>query len=154
MLIAATLASIAASNALISSLFPWVSLTGAIYLFWLSLKTLQCQKRSPENEGHAAPHRPFCNGFVIAISNPTVLLFYTAFFIQFIDRTKPVVPQAMVLAAIYFLASIAFDLGCVLLAARARWANAPMGWLRRGARLACAVIYFGTGIVAFDNFLS
>jgi threonine/homoserine/homoserine lactone efflux protein len=153
MLIAATFASILASNALISSLFPWISLAGAGYLFWLSLNALQGPKHPLENEGYAA-RRPFLNGFVIALSNPTVLLFYAAFFMQFIDRTRPVALQALVLAVMYLLTSLAFDLGCVFLAARVRSATLPRTWLRQGARLACAVIYLGTGIAAFNNFLA
>ena len=154
MLITATFVSIFASNELIPSFFPWASLIGASYLFWLSLSMLQYRKRPLENEGYGVLRRPFFNGFVVALSNPTVLLFYAAFFMQFIDRTKPLAPQAAIFAAIYFLTSIAFDLGCVLLAVRARSASLPTRWLREGARWACTVIYFGMSIVAFTNFLT
>lgn len=154
MMLGMTLVSILASEALVPSLFPWVSLGGAAYLVWLAFRTLQPRKLMLEDADDVTSDRPFVDGLVIALCNPAALLFYTTFFMQFIDRAGSIALQASVLATTYFLTSIAFDLGCVLFAVRARPSRVPGAWFRRAARLACGVVYFGTSIAAFSGFLT
>lgn len=153
-MLALTLASILASEALTPSLFPWVSLGGAAYLVWLAFSTLQPRQPSAGNGEGGSADRPFVGGLVIALCNPTALLFYTAFFMQFVDHVSSIMLQVVVLTATYLLTSITFDLGCVLFATCVRLPGARAPWFRKVARFACAVVYFGTSIAALNGFLT
>jgi threonine/homoserine/homoserine lactone efflux protein len=69
--------------------FDWLRLAGAAYLIWLGWKMI----RSSGGASVAAPARPPRGGFVlqgalVALSNPKTLLFFGAFFPQFIDTGR------------------------------------------------------------------
>ncbi|HSI01694.1 MAG TPA: LysE family translocator [Reyranella sp.] len=68
--------------------FDWLRLAGAIYLVWLGWKMI---RSSAEGLDSAAP--PPRGGFVmqgaiVALGNPKTLLFFGAFFPQFIDPAR------------------------------------------------------------------
>jgi homoserine/homoserine lactone efflux protein len=69
--------------------FDWLRLAGAAYLVWLGWKMI----RSADASTEAAAPRPPSGGFVtqgalVALSNPKTLLFFGAFFPQFIDPAR------------------------------------------------------------------
>ena len=69
--------------------FDWLRIAGAAYLVWLGWKTI----RSSGEDGPTAAPKPPRGGFLIqgvlvALSNPKTLLFFGAFFPQFIDPAR------------------------------------------------------------------
>jgi len=66
--------------------FDWLRLVGAAYLVWLGWKMI---RSSAEGLDGAAPPLPrggfVMQGAIVALSNPKTLLFFGAFFPQFID---------------------------------------------------------------------
>ena len=125
--------------------FDWLRLAGAAYLIWLGWKLM----RSSGEMADGVPARPPRGGYVIqgcvvALSNPKTLLFFGAFFPQFIDPTRDYVLQiaimgisAMVISAIsdsaYALAS--GRAGRALSAKRVRLLSRLSGgglWLQKG----------------------
>jgi threonine/homoserine/homoserine lactone efflux protein len=68
--------------------FDWLRLAGAAYLVWLGWKMI---RSSGEADG-AAPQAPrggfVMQGAIVALSNPKTLLFFGAFFPQFIDPAR------------------------------------------------------------------
>jgi threonine/homoserine/homoserine lactone efflux protein len=59
-------------------------------------------------------------GFLIAITNPKTILFYAAFFPQFIDPTKPVGHQLLIMSWTFVGIALTIDTSYALLAARLR----------------------------------
>ena len=67
--------------------FEWVRLIGAAYLIWIGWQMIRSRGRIAEGAMLAAPRGGFfLQGFLVAISNPKTLLFFSAFLPQFIDR--------------------------------------------------------------------
>lgn len=66
--------------------FEWIRLIGAAYLIWLGIQMYRSGGR-PDADGVPAGPRGgfFLQGFLVAVSNPKTLVFFGAFFPQFID---------------------------------------------------------------------
>jgi threonine/homoserine/homoserine lactone efflux protein len=81
-------------------LFDVLRVFGAAYLIYLGIKIAFQPEAAPidqeisvEVPESAAPAKIFRGGFMVGISNPKLLLFATAFFPQFIDKSVPQLPQ-------------------------------------------------------------
>jgi homoserine/homoserine lactone efflux protein len=72
---------------------------GAAYLVWLGVRTFR-SRSGLQLKGRAAPRSRslFMQGVLVGASNPKSLLFFTAFFPQFIDPAAPFLPQFLLLA--------------------------------------------------------
>ncbi|MDQ0715763.1 leucine efflux protein [Streptomyces luteogriseus] len=88
---AAGVASLLQANAV---LFAIVKYAGAGYLTWLAIGMLRAAwgmwrtrgERTAEGEAPApAEERPFRRAFVVSLFNPKAILFFVAFFVQFVD---------------------------------------------------------------------
>ncbi|MFM9369496.1 leucine efflux protein LeuE [Streptomyces sp. Da 82-17] len=90
---AAGVASLLQANAL---LFGIVKYAGAGYLTWMAVGMLRAawsmwKSRREERSGDAADaatgpdEKPFRRAFVISLLNPKAILFFIAFFVQFVD---------------------------------------------------------------------
>jgi threonine/homoserine/homoserine lactone efflux protein len=102
--------------------FDWVRFAGAAYLVWLGIKLI----RSPvEGIDASAPPPPprggfFLQGFVVALSNPKLLVFFGAFIPQFMDMSKDHLPQVILLGVTFMVLAGLTDAIYALLAGRAR----------------------------------
>ena len=109
----------------------WLRWAGVAYLLWLGLR----HWRAPAADLGAtrpAPPRParlFGRGLLVSLGNPKTLLFYGAFFPQFISGDAPAGPQVALLAASFLGVAVTIDSGWALLAARARPLLAQRGRL-------------------------
>ncbi|MFD5479595.1 leucine efflux protein LeuE [Streptomyces hawaiiensis] len=88
---AAGVASLLQANAV---LFAIVKYAGAGYLTWLALGMLRAawgmwRTRGERAAGDGVPEpaaeRPFRRAFVVSLFNPKAILFFVAFFVQFVD---------------------------------------------------------------------
>ncbi|MDF1750134.1 MAG: LysE family transporter, partial [Alphaproteobacteria bacterium] len=64
--------------------------------------------------------RTFIHGFLTGLTNPKTIVFYIAFFPQFIDVTLPPAPQIAVMTISFIGLAILLDGGYALLAGRIR----------------------------------
>lgn len=100
--------------------FIWVRLAGAAYLIWLGCKLLRA---SGEIEPGPALRRPrggfFVQGLAVALSNPKTLLFFGAFFPQFMDANHDFTLQVLIMGATAMAVAAVSDSVYVLLASRA-----------------------------------
>lgn len=81
--------------------FDWVRLAGAAYLVWLGWRMI---RSAADADAPALPARPPRGGFVaqgcaVALSNPKVLVFFGAFFPQFIDPAGAYALQIAIMGA-------------------------------------------------------
>ena len=62
----------------------------------------------------------FAQAFLVSLVNPKTLIFYGAFFPQFITPDRPVMPQAALLSAVFLVIALAIDSGWAVAASRVR----------------------------------
>jgi homoserine/homoserine lactone efflux protein len=85
-------------------LFELLRWCGAAYLVWLGVRAWRSAGAAPAPAG-AQLH--FSRGFLVALSNPKTLAFFTAFLPQFVDRSRAAAPQlALMCAATALLAAL------------------------------------------------
>lgn len=89
--------------------FSALAIAGGLYLGWLGLSALRGAfnpNQSGVDFGQAkAASRPLRDGFMVQITNPKALVFFTAVLPPFIDPARPVAPQLVMLGA----ATLFFD---------------------------------------------
>ena len=100
--------------------FDWLRLAGAAYLIWLGWKMI----RSSGVDGDAgAPARPrggfLAQGALVALSNPKTLIFFGAFFPQFIDPARDHGLQILIMGLTAMLVAAVSDSVYALAAGRA-----------------------------------
>jgi threonine/homoserine/homoserine lactone efflux protein len=107
---------------LVASAFTVIKLAGAAYLIWIGWKMFR-------SSGHldlveAVTRQPLARyllqGAMVNWSNPKTLLFLGAFLPQFVDMSRPVFGQIMVLGLIVMLVATLTDLVYAVLAGRMR----------------------------------
>jgi homoserine/homoserine lactone efflux protein len=112
--------------------FQVVKWGGVAVLLVMSLQLFRSSKNL-NNEAlktkNAKPFRLYCSGFLVAIGNPKALVFFTAFFPQFIDPEKLLAPQLALMCPTMAFMDFAF----VMLYALG--AKGLLGFLRKHPRL-------------------
>jgi len=125
MLLGAVIAGLSYVLLLMADYFDLIRWIGALYLIWLGISRL----RASSSASMAAPAGPkstdrrfFWQGLVVGLSNPKVLLFYGAFFPQFVDFSQNVAHQLTLLAITFLVLAVAVDGAMALAASQAgRW---------------------------------
>jgi len=114
----------------------WVlKAAGAAYLIWLGIKTFRSQTTvfdhmpAKSSEAKACARKLYVQGLIVGGSNPKALLFFTAFFPQFLDPAAAWAPQFAVLASTF----VAFEFTVLTLCALGVARLAPV--LRSGTRM-------------------
>ena len=106
----------------LSQWFEVLRWAGVAYLVYLGVTELRARPPAPGEA--AAPaitgRKCFWQGFIVSATNPKTLLFYAAFFPQFIDPALPPVPQMVTLSVSFVVIALIFDGSYALLASRAR----------------------------------
>ena len=94
---------LAAVIAMSSSAFLWIKWLGVIYLVWIGIGLFRSKEHSGDvaatTSGQAG--RLFRQGFVTSMANPFAVVFFGAFFPQFIDPSLAVLPQLINLGMTY-----------------------------------------------------
>jgi homoserine/homoserine lactone efflux protein len=126
-----TVIGLAALLGSLGAWFEWVRWIGVVYLLFLGIR----QWRATPVDLTATRPQPrsqraiFLRGFVVSLTNPKTLLFYGAFFPQFLSPTHGI-GAVVLLAAIFFAVAITIDSLWAVLAGRARFLLARRGRLR------------------------
>ena len=108
--------------------FTVAKVLGAAYLIYLGVKTFRSKaavlrEAAPTGAEAGASSRPFfLRGFLVGASNPKAVLFFAAFFPQFLNPAAPFVPQFAILA----LTFMAFELSVLAVCAFGVSRIAPM----------------------------
>lgn len=76
--------------------FHYLTYVGAGYVGWLAFMSFHqafAEELEPIHKIKLMKVSPFTQGFIVQITNPKALLFFTAILPPFMDVAKPVVPQ-------------------------------------------------------------
>jgi homoserine/homoserine lactone efflux protein len=106
--------------------FEMLRWVGAAYLVWLGIQAWRGAGRGepapPDDRIH------FGRGFLVALSNPKTIAFFTAFLPQFVDPGLPAARQLAVMCAVSVLLASVTDSGWAILAGLGR------AWFMKPAR--------------------
>jgi len=129
--------------------FEVIKYLGAAYLIYLGVKiwrTADADLSTERRPDAAGAWARFRIGVFVALSNPKAILFGVAFFPQFLDRDRPIAPQAIILLITF----IVIETGWML--AYAGGGSRLAVWLRKGQRMlwfnrAAAGVFVGAGVL-------
>ncbi len=93
--------------------FTVVKVAGAAYLIWLGIKTFRSTAALHLGTDAAPGRSLYLQGLLVGASNPKAVLFFAAFFPQFLNPAAPMAPQFAVLA----LTFVAFEFTVLTLCA-------------------------------------
>ncbi len=101
--------------------FEWLRLAGAAYLIWLGWKMFRSAGADLDGTAPAKPPRGgfFLQGALVALSNPKTLLFFGAFFPQFLDPARDHATQIAIMGATALLFAALSDGAYSLLSGKA-----------------------------------
>jgi homoserine/homoserine lactone efflux protein len=125
-----------------SKLFLAVKWVGAAYLVILGLQLLfdlnRAKNSSTEGLNDLKSPYLFRDGFLLQMSNPKAILFFSALLPQFLNTHAPIVPQIAILCAtsviVEFFILLGYGIAGSAIAPRyARWTNRVAGGLLIGA---------------------
>jgi len=88
-------------------LFELLRWTGAAYLIWLGIQAWR--HAGQQQSTSTGQHVQFFRGFLVALSNPKTIAFFTAFLPQFVDPTRPATPQLAVMCVVSALLAVVSD---------------------------------------------
>jgi threonine/homoserine/homoserine lactone efflux protein len=100
--------------------FDWVRFAGAAYLVWLGIKLIREPVEGVEAEAPPPRGGFFLQGFLVALSNPKLLVFFGAFIPQFVDMSRDHFSQVALLGVTFMFFAGLTDATYALLAGRVR----------------------------------
>jgi homoserine/homoserine lactone efflux protein len=102
-----------------AQVFDYVRWIGAGYLIWLGIQAWRHAGATSE-AGPPGAHVHAWRGFVVAITNPKTIAFFTAFLPQFLDPALPVARQLWVICAVTVVLAGLLDAGWAVAAGLGR----------------------------------
>ena len=100
-------AGLEALLALSASAFQWLRVVGAGYLLWMAWQSLNVVVPTRSDlEVRKTLWLMARSEALVAFTNPKLILIFSAFFPQFIDPVKPVIPQIIVMGGTFILIEI------------------------------------------------
>jgi homoserine/homoserine lactone efflux protein len=128
-------------------LFEVIRWVGAAYLIWLGIQAWRHAGRQSELAPPPAKVH-FWRGFLVALSNPKTIAFFTAFLPQFIDPSLPAEFQLVAMCAVTILITALFDSAWGIAAGLGR------GWFMKPARARLLGRLSGTVLIGGGVWLS
>ena len=122
--------------------FTIAKFIGAAYLIWLGIKTFRSDASALAVDGGtesatpaSAPRRSFyLQGLLVGASNPKAVLFFAAFFPQFLNPAAPMAPQFAILALTFMAFEFTVLTTCALSVSRLApllRRSGPVRWINR-----------------------
>jgi homoserine/homoserine lactone efflux protein len=100
--------------------FDWLRLAGAAYLIWLGWKMIRSAGTASATGSSRTPRGGFLlQGVLVALSNPKTLIFFGAFFPQFIDPARDHGLQILIMGLTAMLVAAVSDSAYALASGRA-----------------------------------
>src|SRR3569832_203163 len=102
-----------------AELFEIMRWAGAAYLIWLGIQAWRNARVAPAIVAPPA-HVHARRGFLVAMTNPKTIAFFTAFLPQFVDPALPVAPQLVVMCVCSVTLGAVLDCGWAVVAGYGR----------------------------------
>lgn len=117
---------------------------GVVYLLYMAIRHLYAAVSPIASSAEIGASKSFFRGFVVSLSNPKTLLFFSAFFPQFITSSSAYHQQFLLLAASFVALATLFDSCYALLASffTVRLSHARARRLQHGCG---GILFLGAG---------
>ena len=144
--VAAAVIGLSAVLAASATAFTIVKIAGAVYLVWLGIRTLMSRDDSiAGRRAEPTMARTYRQGVIVNVLNPKTALFFLAFLPQFVDPSRTVSTQVIVLGLTFVVLGFLTDgLYAVTAGTLARWLRQR----RRLLRYASGSVFIGLGVSA------
>ena len=114
----------------------WMSWSSILLILWLGLATREHPQQTAPVAAHGAVDGGtlFRQGLLSAVSNPKAVLFFAAFFPQFLNPAAPMAPQFTILALTFMAFEFAVLTTCALSVSRLApllRQSGPIRWVNR-----------------------
>ncbi len=123
--------------------FDLLRWAGALYLIWLGIQAWRAPAPTLDAAATPRPRAAIARGFMVSITNPKTLLFFGAFFPQFVAPGHALAPQLLAMSAAFLVIVAALDSVWALLAGRLRGAILRQGRLPNRI---CGGLLMGAGL--------
>ena len=133
--------------------FDLVRWTGAAYLLylgvqrWRGVSHSELRGRPVRNYGSAV-----VEGFIVALTNPGTMLFFVAFFPQFLNASLPAGPQLTLMATTFMVLTLIVDVAYALIADQVGHHLHEPGRKKARNRLAGGILIVAAVVLALANF--
>ena len=128
---------------------PWafdaIRWIGVAYLLWLAARALR-GNGTPGNLPQTRAATAFRDGLLVNLSNPKVILFVLAFVPQFVDASRPVLPQFLIFGAVLSLGGLVVNGAVGVLAGGAGQQLARSAALGRWLARVSAMVFAGLAL--------
>ena len=105
---------------LVAGMFEWLRWAGAAYLIYLGIRQWRSAGTSLEVDFlEESGTKRFVQGLAVTVPNPKSLIFIAVFLPQFIDTTRPVGVQFVIIVPTFLLITFGITSAWALIAARA-----------------------------------
>jgi threonine/homoserine/homoserine lactone efflux protein len=131
-------------------LYTGIKLCGAAYLIFLGVQAFWSARHSEEAPNHAVGRTKrlptiggdaaYWQGFLSAILNPKLVVFFATFLPQFVQARQPILPQMLLLGALFDIMVVIWLMGYGLFVTRMRAVFSAPAIRRRMERLTGAVL--------------
>ena len=128
--------------------FTIVKFAGAAFLIYLGVRKLFERDVEPQAPSPRAHSRLFFRGVLVQLLNPKIAIFFLAFLPQFVNSSRPIALQILVLGTIFTLLATLTDSGYVLLAGAVGARLRTSRRARRGLAKLSGGVYIGLGVGA------
>lgn len=93
------------------NLLSYIKWAGVVYLIYIGYKTWTAPSSNLSGIQAEAPNakKIFLRGFIVSISNPKALVFFGAFFPQFIDPMGNITAQLALMSVTFFVIALVLD---------------------------------------------
>lgn len=129
--LALTALGLGTALAVLADAFTWLRWCGVAYLCFLGVAMWRAAPVAPvpADPTTTSARAIYARGFLVSLTNPKTLLFYGAFFPQFLSVHAPLGRQLALLSGTFLMLALTIDGAWALAAGRAR------GWLSTRGRL-------------------
>jgi homoserine/homoserine lactone efflux protein len=103
---------------LLSNGFYVLKWLGVVYLAYLGVTHLRRALSKTTINTPSVAISSFSRGFVVSLTNPKTILFFSAFLPQFVSSSAPYLPQIMALSLMFLLLAIVLDSCYALLSSK------------------------------------
>lgn len=118
-LVVAALATSSLLNLLNEGLL-WLKWLGVCYLLYLAIKSLyRCWQPTADDAVSAAGS--FQRGFLVSLTNPKTIFFFSAFLPQFVSSAEHYLLQISLLSSCFWLLAVICDSAYAVLASKLKW---------------------------------
>lgn len=135
--------------AMLDGYFDIIRYCGVLYLLYLGITSIKNANKEAEDIVIKArtPFDAYKSSLIITASSPKTILFFAAFFPQFLDETKDLADQLIVLSIVFILVSISLDSIWVFIAGRARKSLSAPGMQKRINIIAGVILCIAASIL-------